>query len=44
MIQEKERESLRALATRWMEHAANPVMPNAAGSGGPSKTSRWKSR
>jgi len=26
MIQEKERESLRALATRWMAHAADPVM------------------
>jgi hypothetical protein len=27
MIREKEAESLRALATRWMEHAADPIMP-----------------
>ena len=26
MIQEKEVQSLRRLASRWMEHAANPVM------------------
>ena len=26
MIQEKERESLRALAARWMAHAADPIM------------------
>jgi hypothetical protein len=27
MVHEKERESLRTLATRWMAHAADPVMP-----------------
>jgi hypothetical protein len=26
MIREKERDSLRALASRWMNHAANPIM------------------
>ena len=26
MVQPKERESLRALATRWMAHAADPIM------------------
>ena len=27
MISKKEAESLRALATRWMEHSADPIMP-----------------
>jgi hypothetical protein len=27
MIPDKERQSLRTLATRWMEHAADPIMP-----------------